>query len=180
MISKCSTILFYLDIIATRVLTRGAAIAYQQAMHETLPTEGSTPGKVLRRFFMDPLGLSAYRIATDLEVPPIAISEILRGKRAISPAMALRLGLYFGVDSQFWLSLQAAHNIQKAAANGNGGSAEAPKNHTVTRCPALEGREFVIRETKTSAARHWQVMITKARPATTSHPGKAKRRSKQS
>jgi len=129
-----------------------------------------TPGQVLRQLFMQPLGLSAYRLSTDLEVPPIAISEILRGKRAISPAMALRLGAYFGVEPQFWLSLQAAHDLQRAAGQGNGDGAA----HTVTRCEALEGREFVVRESKTAAARHWQVMMTKTKAGGSPAPGAPK------
>ena len=120
-----------------------------------------TPGHVLRRLFMDPLGLSAYRVSTDLEVPPIAISEILRGKRAISASMALRLGTYFGVSPEFWLALQAAHDLHRAANNGRNGE-EGP-GHTVQRCEALDGREFVVRESRTASATNWQVMITKTK-----------------
>ena len=122
-----------------------------------------TPGHVLRRLFMDPLGLSAYRVSTDLEVPPIAISEILRGKRAISAPMALRLGTYFGVSPEFWLALQAAHDLHRAANNGRNGE-EGP-GHTVQRCEALDGREFVVRESRTASATNWQVMITKTKAA---------------
>ena len=112
---------------------------------------------------MDPLGLSAYRVSTDLEVPPIAISEILRGKRAISAPMALRLGTYFGVSPEFWLALQAAHDLHRAANNGRNGE-EGP-GHTVQRCEALDGREFVVRESRTASATNWQVMITKTKAA---------------
>jgi len=104
-------------------------------------------------------------------VPPIAISEILRGKRAISASMALRLGTYFGVEPQFWLSLQAAHDLQRAAAQSNGDGAAT---QTVTRCVALDGREFIVRESKTAAARHWQVMITKSKNGATNAQGAPK------
>lgn len=127
------------------------------------PSAG-TPGHVLRRLFMDPLGLSAYRVSTDLEVPPIAISEILRGKRAISATMALRLGTYFGVSPEFWLALQAAHDLHRAANNGRNNGEEGP-GHTVQRCEALDGREFVVRESRTASATNWQVMITKTKAA---------------
>lgn len=118
-----------------------------------------SPGEVLKRLFMDPLKLSAYRVSTDLEVAPIAISEILRGKRAISPSMALRLGTYFGVSPEFWLALQAAHDLQRTIATDGSNGAAGP-NHTVTRCAALDGREFVVQESKSATARHWQVLMT--------------------
>ena len=108
---------------------------------------------------MEPLKLSAYRVSADLEVSPIAISEILRGKRAISPAMALRLGTYFGVSPEFWLALQAAHDLQRVRTPDGSNGAAGP-NHTVTRCPALDGREFVVQESKSATARHWQVLMT--------------------
>ena len=118
-----------------------------------------SPGEVLKRLFMEPLKLSAYRVSTDLEVAPIAISEILRGKRAISPSMALRLGTYFGVSPEFWMALQAAHDLQRAHTPDGSNGAAGP-DHTVTRCPALDGREFVVQESKSATARHWQVLMT--------------------
>lgn len=111
---------------------------------------------------MEPLGLSAYRVSTDLQVPPIAISEILRGKRAISAAMALRLGGYFGVDPQFWLSLQAAHDLQTTAGhNWRSNGTENGDKAVVPRCAALAGRSFVLREHSTAAGRGWEVLMTR-------------------
>lgn len=116
-----------------------------------------TPGEVLQRLFMDPLGLSAYRLAKEMSVPPIAISEILRGKRAISAIMACRLGVYFGVDAHFWLALQSLCELRIARANGAG--------HGVDRCDELQGRSFVVREVAAPdagpGARRWQVLIVK-------------------
>ena len=63
---------------------------------------------------MNPLGLSAYRVAKDCGVSHPAMSEILRGKRGISAETALRLGLYFSVEPEFWIRLQADYDLRKA------------------------------------------------------------------
>jgi len=64
------------------------------------------PGEILREEFMEPLGLTAYRLAREIAVPAPRIGEIVRGKRSISAGTALRLGIYFGLPAQFWLNLQ--------------------------------------------------------------------------
>src|SRR4051812_16966612 len=74
------------------------------------------PGEVLNEEFMVPLGLSARRLAEDIEVPPNRISEIVRGRRDVSADTALRLGRRFGTTPQFWLNLQDAHELSKAEA----------------------------------------------------------------
>ena len=63
---------------------------------------------------MKPLGLSAYRMAKDLGVQPITISLICRGKRAISPEMALRLARYTGTSPDLWLGLQEEYDLRTA------------------------------------------------------------------
>jgi antitoxin HigA-1 len=70
------------------------------------------PGEVLLQDFLEPLGLSQYRLAQDLSVPPRRINEIVHGKRAISADTALRLARYFSVSEQFWLNLQARHDLE--------------------------------------------------------------------
>ena len=80
----------------------------------------NTPGEALRKLFMTPLGVSAYRLSAELGVAPIAISQLLRGKRGISPSMALKLASYFGVEPGFWMALQAAHDLQLAGPRGSG------------------------------------------------------------
>ena len=70
------------------------------------------PGETLVEDFMKPLGLSTYRVAKDLGVQPITISLICRGKRAISPEMALRLSRYTGASPDFWLGLQESHDLR--------------------------------------------------------------------
>lgn len=70
------------------------------------------PGEVLAEDFLGPLGLSQYRIAHDLSVPPRRINEIVHGKRGITADTALRLGRYFGTSERFWLNLQARFDLE--------------------------------------------------------------------
>ena len=70
------------------------------------------PGEILYEEFMKPLGLSINTLARDIDVPPGRISQIIHGKRAISADTALRLGKYFNVSPDIWLSLQADYEIR--------------------------------------------------------------------
>jgi addiction module HigA family antidote len=128
----------------------------------------STPGDALHKLFMQPLGLTAYRLSTDLEVAPIAVSQILRGQRAISAVIALKQGTYLGVDPAFWLALQAAHDLQvlsrAALSPGPNGSTEASSG-TVARCRALEGRQLVLRETRVNGKHQWEVLMVSSAAA---------------
>ncbi|MGA2170345.1 MAG: HigA family addiction module antitoxin [Terracidiphilus sp.] len=73
------------------------------------------PGEILLTEFMEPLGLTAYRLAKDLAVPAPRVGDIVRGKRSISADTALRLGIYFGLPAQFWLNLQNEYDLRLAA-----------------------------------------------------------------
>jgi addiction module HigA family antidote len=70
------------------------------------------PGEILLEEFLDPMGISQYRLAKDIAVPPRRINEIVHGKRAISANTALRLAKYFGTTPQFWLNLQAHYDLE--------------------------------------------------------------------
>jgi antitoxin HigA-1 len=70
------------------------------------------PGEVLREDFLDPLGLTQYRLAKGLSVPPRRIHEIVHGKRAISADTALRLARFFGTSERFWLNLQTGYDLE--------------------------------------------------------------------
>jgi len=70
------------------------------------------PGEVLLEDFLKPLGLSQYRLAQDISVPPRRINEIVHGTRSITADTALRLGRYFGTTEQFWLSLQSHYDLE--------------------------------------------------------------------
>ncbi len=75
------------------------------------------PGEILIEEFLDPLGLSQYRLAHDISVPPRRINEIVHGKRAISADTALRLARYFGTTDRFWLNLQARFDLEQERDN---------------------------------------------------------------
>lgn len=70
------------------------------------------PGEILLEEFMKPLRISQYRLAKDISVPAIRISEIMRGRRSISANTALRLGRYFGTSAEFWLNLQNKYDLE--------------------------------------------------------------------
>jgi antitoxin HigA-1 len=70
------------------------------------------PGEVLLQDFMKPLSLSAYRVARDLRVPPIRITEIIKGKRAITAETALLLAKYFGTSADLWIRLQGQYDLE--------------------------------------------------------------------
>ena len=73
-----------------------------------------TPGELLLEEFLKPLGLSQYRLAKEIAVPPQRIGEIVAGKRAITADTDLRLGKFFGLSKGYWLRAQAAYDIEVA------------------------------------------------------------------
>jgi addiction module HigA family antidote len=70
------------------------------------------PGEVLLSDFLEPLGLSQYRLARDISVPPRRINEIVHGKRGVTADTALRLARYFGTSDRFWLNLQTRFDLE--------------------------------------------------------------------
>jgi len=70
------------------------------------------PGEVLLEEFLEPMGISQYRLAKDTSVPARRINEIVHGTRAITADTALRLGRYFGTSAQFWLNLQTHFDLE--------------------------------------------------------------------
>ena len=76
-------------------------------------TMAAHPGEILRTEFMEPMGITAYQLTKALHFP--GIYEIVRGQRAISADVALRLGKYFGMTPQFWMNLQADYDLRLAA-----------------------------------------------------------------
>jgi addiction module HigA family antidote len=73
------------------------------------------PGEILLHEFMEPMGLTSYRLAKEIGVSAPRVNDIVRSKRAISANTALRLGKYFGVSPQFWLNLQNRFDLAEAA-----------------------------------------------------------------
>jgi addiction module HigA family antidote len=72
------------------------------------------PGEVLMEDFMKPLGLSQYRLAKDIGVTSIRISQIVNGQRAITVDTAMRLARYFGTSAEVWLHLQVRYELEVA------------------------------------------------------------------
>ncbi|SNS27435.1 plasmid maintenance system antidote protein, XRE family [Granulicella rosea] len=72
------------------------------------------PGEILQTEFMQPLGLTAYRLAKELGVPGPRVNDIVLGKRSISADSALRLGIFFRLPAQFWLNLQNDYDLRLA------------------------------------------------------------------
>ena len=71
------------------------------------------PSEVLNLEFLEPLGISAYRLSKDLGIPQTRVSEITKGRRRITADTALRLSKYFGNSAQFWLGLQNDFDIEQ-------------------------------------------------------------------
>lgn len=72
------------------------------------------PGEVLLEDFMKPMGISARQLAADIDVSPSRISELVNGLRPITADTALRLGLFFNMESRFWLNLQSEYDMRVA------------------------------------------------------------------
>ena len=70
------------------------------------------PGEILQMEFLEPLGMSQYRLAKGLRVPPRRINEIVHGKRGITADTALRLARFFGTSERFWLNLQNRYDLE--------------------------------------------------------------------
>jgi addiction module HigA family antidote len=70
------------------------------------------PGEILIEEFLKPLGVTQYRLAKDIRVPPRRINEIVHGMRSISADTALRLARYFGTSASFWMNLQGGYDLE--------------------------------------------------------------------
>ncbi len=79
-------------------------------MNKQLPS--IHPGEILMEEFLEPMGISQYRLAKDISVPPRRINEIVHGKRSITADTSLRLGRFFGMSPQFWLNLQTRYDLE--------------------------------------------------------------------
>jgi addiction module HigA family antidote len=70
------------------------------------------PGVVLKADLLQPLGMSVNKLATELHVPANRLSQIISGKRGISPDTSLRLARYFGFTPEYWLNMQAQYDLE--------------------------------------------------------------------
>lgn len=87
-----------------------ASIGWGLEMSKTLSL--IHPGEVLLEDFMKPLGLTQYRLAQDIGVSPIRISQIVNGQRAITVDTALRLARYFSTSAAVWLQMQVRYDLE--------------------------------------------------------------------
>jgi addiction module HigA family antidote len=85
--------------------TRGVATPNRVTTH---------PGEVLGEEFLSPLGMSANALAMALRVPATRIGAIVKGERSVTADTALRLARFFGTSPEFWMNLQAMHDLTKA------------------------------------------------------------------
>ncbi len=72
-----------------------------------------TPGEILSEEFLNPMNITAYRLAKDTNVPPTRISQIIKGKRKITAGTALRFSKYFGNSADFWLGIQDEYDLRR-------------------------------------------------------------------
>ncbi len=71
------------------------------------------PGEILKEEFLEPLGITAYRLSKDTFIPQTRIGQILKGSRRITADTALRLSKYFGTSAKFWLGLQDDFDLEE-------------------------------------------------------------------
>lgn len=80
--------------------------------------EPTSPGEVLQEEFLEPLRLTAYRLAKEVHIPQSRISDIISGKRGITADTAVRFAMYFGTTPQFWLNIQNQYDLDKLKLSG--------------------------------------------------------------
>ena len=86
-----------------------------KAVGLAMPNRVTThPGEVLDEEFLKPLGMSANALAMALRVPATRIGAIVKGERAVTAETALRLARFFRTNPEFWMNLQAMHDLTKA------------------------------------------------------------------
>ena len=73
-----------------------------------------SPGEILSEEFLDPMGITKYRLAKEIDVPPQRIGDIVAGKRSITADTDLRLCKFFGLSEGYWLRAQVAHDLEIA------------------------------------------------------------------
>ncbi len=72
------------------------------------------PGDILLHDFIEPMGLTRYKVAKFTSVPQRRIDEICNGKRAVTAGTAMRLGRLFGMSAQTWMNLQTQYDLEIA------------------------------------------------------------------
>ncbi len=78
------------------------------------------PGEYLKESFLDPLGITPYQLAKSIGVLQTRVSQIVHGKRGITPDTAVRLGAFFGVPPRWFMDLQVRYELAQAASSAEG------------------------------------------------------------
>lgn len=96
----------------TRTVWRSQIIILRE-MTTMIKMPNIHPGEILSEEFLKPMGLTAYRLSKETGIPQTRIGEIIRGKRSISAATALRFARFFGNSPEFWINLQSHFDIEE-------------------------------------------------------------------
>jgi len=91
------------------------------------------PGEILLEEFLRPMGISQYRLAKSISVPPRRINEVVHGKRAVTADTALRLSRFFGTSERFWMNLQTRFELEREKDR----LGDRLKDEVVERAPAV-------------------------------------------
>lgn len=73
--------------------------------------EPTSPGEILQKEFLEPMNITAYRLAKEVHIPQSRISDIISGKRGITADTAMRFAMFFGTTPQFWLNIQNQYDL---------------------------------------------------------------------
>ena len=77
------------------------------------------PGEILKEEFLEPMGISAYRLAKTVNIPQSRICAIINGTRRITADTAMRFARAFGTTPQFWLNLQMRYDLDMILQGGS-------------------------------------------------------------
>jgi antitoxin HigA-1 len=94
-----------------RLMSKSSTTTKRVAMPNRVTTH---PGEVLAEEFLKPLGMSVNALALALRVPATRIGAIVKGERSVTADTALRLARFFGTSAEFWMNMQAVHDLTKA------------------------------------------------------------------
>lgn len=87
---------------------------YDEAVTASDHLENTHPGQMLRGDYLEPLGITPYKLAKGTGLSQTHVSEIMRGQRSITPMTSLLLGKFLGMSARFWLNLQNRHDLIEA------------------------------------------------------------------
>lgn len=73
------------------------------------------PGEVLKEEFLDPMGITVYRIAKETGLSQTRIAQIIKGERGITAETALKIGKFLNTGPEFWMNLQVFYDIEEVA-----------------------------------------------------------------